>query len=148
MAYFQSLLQAKHFYSAKKFGHFKQTNLSKIVPSYIFVLLPNVFIKKKKNFICAPFCLRLIFLLRMHCWRKYSLIFSVPDNIYNMSKRTTFMGILVFPSKIFLELSNFLMLKTQLCQKAPFHAATVDISLIELCGLQIPKNWLFSVVVK
>ena len=58
------------------------------------------------------------------------------------------MGILVFPSKIFLELSNFLMLKTQLCQKAPFHAATVDISLTELCGLQIPKNWLFSVVVK
>ena len=96
---------------------------------------PTSLSKKKKNFICAPFCLRLIFMLRMHCWRKYSLIFSVPDTICNMSKRTTFMGILVFPSKIFLELSNFLMLKMQLCQKAPFHAATVDISLIELCGL-------------
>ena len=58
------------------------------------------------------------------------------------------MSILVFPSEIFLELSNFLMLKTQLCQKAPFHATTVDISLIELCGPQISKNWLFSVVVK
>ena len=58
------------------------------------------------------------------------------------------MGILVFPAEIFLELPNILMLKTQLCQKAPFHAATVDISLIELCSLQITKNWLFSVVVK
>ena len=58
------------------------------------------------------------------------------------------MGILVFPSKIFLELSNFLMLKTQLCQKAPFHATTLDISLTEPCGLQISKKWLFSVVVK
>ena len=58
------------------------------------------------------------------------------------------MSILVFPSKIFLKLSNFLMLKMQLCQKAPFRATTVDISLIELYGLQISKNWLFSVVVK
>ena len=63
-------------------------------------------------------------------------------------KKSYLMSILVFPSEIFLELSNFLMLKTQLCQKAPFHATTVDISLIELCGLQISKNWLFSVVVK
>ena len=58
------------------------------------------------------------------------------------------MSILVFPSKILLELSNFLMLKTQFCQKAPFHATTLDISLTEPCGLQISKNWLFSVVAK
>ena len=55
-------------------------------------------------------------------------------------KRATSMSILVFPPKIFFELSNFLMLKTQLCQKAPFRAPTVDISLIELCGLQMSKN--------
>ena len=147
MPYFQSSLQAKYFYSGRKFGHFKKTNLSKIVPSYIFVSLLNFF-TKKMNFVCAPFCLRLIFMLRMLCWRKYSLFLSILDTICNRSKRATFMGILVFPSKIFLELSNFLMLKTQLCQKALFHATTVDISLIELCGLQISKNWLFSVVVK
>ena len=58
------------------------------------------------------------------------------------------MGILVFPSKIFFEVSNFLMSKTQIYQKAPFYATTVDISLIELCGIQISKNWLFSVVIK
>ena len=40
------------------------------------------------------------------------------------------------------------MLKRQLCQKVLFHATIVDISLIELCGLEISKNWLFSVVVK
>ena len=39
------------------------------------------------------------------------------------------------------------MLKVQLCQKAPFHVTTVDISVIELCSLQISKNWLFSVIV-
>ena len=47
--------------------------------------------------------------------------------------------------------SNFLyslMSKTQIYQKAPFYATTVDISLIELCGIQISKNWLFSVVIK
>ena len=122
-------------------------NLSKIVPSYIFALLPNSFIKKT-NFICAPFCSRLIFMLRMLCWRKYPVIFSVINIIPSSSKRATFMGILLFPSKIFLELFNFLILKMQLCQKAPFHSATVDFSLIELCGLQISKNWLFSAVVK
>ena len=122
-------------------------NLPKVVPSYTFVSLPSSFIKKM-NFIRAPFCLRLIFTLRMLYWRKYSVIFSILDITSIRSKRATFMSILVFPSKIFLELSNFLMLKTQLCQKAPFHATTVDICLIKLCGLQISKNWLFSVVVK
>ena len=122
-------------------------NLSKVVPSYRFVLLPSSFIKKI-NFIRAPFCLRLIFMLRMLYWRKYYVIFSILDITRNRSKRATFMSILVFPSEIFLELSNFLMLKTQLCQKAPFHATTVDISLIELCGLQTSKNGLFSVVLK
>ena len=58
------------------------------------------------------------------------------------------MSIFLFLTKTFLELSNFLMLKVQLCHKAPFHATTVDISLTEVCGLQISKNWLFSVVVK
>ena len=59
------------------------------------------------------------------------------------------MSIFLFLTKTFLELSNFLILKVQLCHKAPFHATTVDISLIiELCGLQISKNWLFSIVVK
>ena len=79
-------------------------------------------------------------MLRMLCWRKYLVIFTILDIPLNRLKRATFMSILVFPPKIFLELSNFLMLKTQLCQKAPFHAPTVDISLIELCGLQMSKK--------
>ena len=58
------------------------------------------------------------------------------------------MSIFLFLTKTFLELSNFSMLKVQLCHKAPFHAKTVDISLIEVCGLQISKNLLFSVAVK
>ena len=128
------IIASQIFLFRKKIRSFQEDKSVKIVPSYIFVLLPNFF-TKKMNFICAPFCLRLIFMLRMLCWRKYSLFLSILDTICNRSKRATFMGILVFPSKIFLELSNFLMLKTQLCQKAPFHAATVDISLIELCGL-------------
>ena len=116
--------------------------------SIIYSCFTSQFLYQKINFIRASFCLRLIFMLRMLCWRKYSVIFSILDIIWNRSKRVTFIGILVFPSKIFLDLSNVLMLKTQLCQKAPFHATTVDISLIELFGLQISKNWLFSVVVK
>ena len=135
------------FLFTKKIPSFQIGDLSKIVPSYVFVLLPNFFIKKM-NFICALFCLRLIFMLRMLCLRKYSVIFSILDIIWNRSRKATFMGVSVFPSKFFFEVSNFLMLKTQIYQKAPFHATTVGISLIELCGLQISKNWLFSVVVK
>ena len=87
-------------------------------------------------------------MLRMLCLRKYSVIFSILDIIWNRSRKATFMGILVFPCKIFFEVSNFLMSKKQIYQKAPFYATTVDISLIELCGIQISKNWLFSVVIK
>ena len=50
------------------------------------------------------------------------------------------MSIFLFLTKTFLELSNFLMLKAQLCHKAPFHATTVDINPFELCGLQISKK--------
>ena len=129
------IIASQTFLFSKKIWSFQTDEFVKNRSIIYICLTTQRLYQKKKNFICAPFCLRLIFMLRMHCWRKYSLIFSVPDTICNMSKRTTFMGILVFPSKIFLELSNFSMLKTQLCQKAPFHAATVDISLIELCGL-------------
>ena len=58
------------FLFTKKIRSFQIGDLSKIVPSYVFVLLPNFFIKKM-NFICALFCLRLIFMLRMLCLRKY-----------------------------------------------------------------------------
>ena len=58
------------------------------------------------------------------------------------------MSILVFHLKIFLELSSFLMLKTQFCQNVLFYATTIDINLIELRGPWISKNWLFIGVVQ
>ena len=85
--------------------------------SIIYICLTTQLLYQKNEFYT---CSRLIFMLRMLCWRKYSVIFSILDIIWNRSKRATFMGSLVFPSKIFLELSNFLMLKTQLAKKHRF----------------------------
>ena len=55
------------------------------------------------------------------------------------------MSIFLFLTKTFLELSNFLILKVQLCHKAPFHATTVDISLIiELWSSDFKKLAVFN----
>ena len=115
--------------------------------SIIYICLTTQLLYQKNEFCTCSILFKANFYVA-HALLAQICKFSVLDITWNRSKRATFMSILVFPSEIFLELSNFLMLKTQLCQKAPFHATTVDISLIELCGLQISKNWLFSVVVK
>ena len=116
MPYFQSIITSRIFLFRKRIQSFQIDEFVKSF-SIIYICLTTQLLYQKNEFYT---CSRLIFMLRMLCWRKYSVIFSILDIIWNRSKRATFMGSLVFPSKIFLELSNFLMLKTQLAKKHRF----------------------------